>query len=92
MYSFVKCTILATYFYIIPLVKSTHVCQQGISKAGILQSSNCEEQHVLRPFSRESSGAVTDTTQTLKYVSESQSRSSHFVFVQKYNISHVFIC
>ena len=60
----------------LPLVKSTHACQQGISKAGILQSSNCEEQHVLRPFSRESSGAVTDTTQTLKYVSESQSRSS----------------
>ncbi|XP_076095776.1 uncharacterized protein LOC143066849 [Mytilus galloprovincialis] len=59
-----------------PLVKSTHECQQGISKTGILQSSSCEEQHVLRPFSRESSGAVTETKQTLKYITESQSRST----------------
>ncbi|XP_063426893.1 apolipophorins-like [Mytilus trossulus] len=59
-----------------PLVKSTHECQQGISKTGILQSSSCEEQHVLRPFSRESRGAVTETKQTLKYITESQSRST----------------
>jgi hypothetical protein len=52
----------------LPLVKSTHECTQDISKQGILQSSVCEEHHVLRPFSRESSGAVTTTRQSLKYV------------------------
>ncbi|VDI44373.1 Hypothetical predicted protein [Mytilus galloprovincialis] len=45
-----------------PLVKSTHECQQGISKTGILQSSSCEEQHVLRPFSRESMSTEKRTT------------------------------
>lgn len=52
----------------LPLVKSTHECTQDISKQGILHSSVCEEHHVLRPFSRESSGAVTTTRQSLKYV------------------------
>ncbi|XP_063427202.1 apolipophorins-like [Mytilus trossulus] len=60
----------------LPLIKGTHECSQDISKAGILQSSVCEEEHVLRPFSRESSGAITKTKQTLKYVTERVSSSS----------------
>ncbi|XP_071162849.1 uncharacterized protein [Mytilus edulis] len=60
----------------LPLIKGSHECSQDISKAGILQSSVCEEEHVLRPFSRESSGAITKTKQTLKYVTERVSSSS----------------
>ncbi|CAG2211160.1 unnamed protein product [Mytilus edulis] len=60
----------------LPLIKGSHECSQDISMAGILQSSVCEEEHVLRPFSRESSGAITKTKQTLKYVTERVSYSS----------------
>lgn len=57
----------------LPLVKGSHECTQDISKAGIIQTSVCVEEHVLRPFSRDSSGAVTKTTQTLKYLTERSS-------------------
>ena len=65
----------------LPLVKGTHECQQEISKTGILQKSICEELHVLRPFSRDSSGAVTKTVQSLKYVTERTSSSSSGIYL-----------
>ena len=67
-YLYLCCFLFAQEIQSLPLVKSTHECTQDISKQGILQSSVCEEHHVLRPFSRESSGAVTTTRQSLKYV------------------------
>lgn len=65
----------------LPLVKSTHECTQDISKQGILQSIVCEEHHVLQPFSRESSGAVTTTRQTLKYVTVRTAHSTPGILV-----------
>ncbi|XP_056009974.1 uncharacterized protein LOC125679922 [Ostrea edulis] len=54
----------------LPVLKSSHSCQQEISKSGILKGSTCTEQHLFRPFSRESSGAITESRQILKYTSE----------------------
>ncbi|XP_061171948.1 uncharacterized protein LOC133181472, partial [Saccostrea echinata] len=53
-----------------PVMKSSHSCQQEISKSGVLKGSSCTEQHVFRPFSRNDKGAMTESKQTLKYVSE----------------------
>ena len=53
-----------------PVMKSSHTCQQEISKSGILKGSSCTEQHVFRPFSRDSNGAMTESKQTLKYTTE----------------------
>ncbi|KAK3093078.1 hypothetical protein FSP39_010780 [Pinctada imbricata] len=60
----------------LPIMKSLHECQQEVSKSGILKSSTCSESHIFRPFSREESGAVTKSKQTLKYVRESSGVSS----------------
>ena len=53
-----------------PVMKSSHTCQQEISKSGILKGSSCTEQHVFRPFSRDSNGAMTESKQTLKSTTE----------------------
>ncbi|XP_076436385.1 uncharacterized protein LOC143275928 [Babylonia areolata] len=58
----------------LPLMKSTHQCEQTVDQYGILSSATCTESHQFRPFSREASGAVTKVSQSLKY--KSQSRSS----------------
>ncbi|XP_056021701.1 uncharacterized protein LOC130054813 [Ostrea edulis] len=60
----------------LPVMKSSHSCQQEISKSGILKGSSCTEQHLFRPFSRESSGAITESRQTLKYTTEKSGVSS----------------
>ncbi|KAJ8307373.1 hypothetical protein KUTeg_015457 [Tegillarca granosa] len=60
----------------LPIVKSTHECQQVINKEGRLQGASCTESHIFRPFSRESSGAVTKNTQNLKFLRERNGVSS----------------
>ena len=73
-----------------PVMKSSHTCQQEISKSGILKGSSCTEQHVFRPFSRESSGAMTESKQTLKYTTErngvsTASKNYFSIFILKQN-------
>ena len=60
----------------LPLIKSTHECQQEIVTAtGHLKVARCMEQHKFLPFSRLDSGATTHNTQTLTFVKEYKSRS-----------------
>jgi len=49
----------------LPLMRCTHNCEQKIS-GGILQSAVCKEEHVFRPFSKQSSGAKTVVESSLK--------------------------
>ncbi|XP_076472801.1 uncharacterized protein LOC143302134 isoform X1 [Babylonia areolata] len=58
----------------LPLMKSTHQCEQTVDQYGILSSATCTENHQFRPFSREASGAVTKVSQSLKYKSQTGSR------------------
>ncbi|GFS01680.1 apolipophorin [Elysia marginata] len=51
----------------IPLMKTTHECDQVIQREGVLQSSTCTETHVYRPFSNGQSGGATSVRQTLTY-------------------------
>ncbi|KAL8574772.1 hypothetical protein ACOMHN_035315 [Nucella lapillus] len=57
----------------LPLMKSSHECQQTVNQHGILSSATCTELHQFRPFSREASGAVTKVSQSLQYKTESRS-------------------
>ncbi|KAL8574776.1 hypothetical protein ACOMHN_035319 [Nucella lapillus] len=57
----------------LPLMKSSHECQQTVNQHGILSSATCTEIHQFRPFSREASGAVTKVSQSLQYKTESRS-------------------
>ena len=57
----------------LPLMKSTHECEQNVDQNGILSSATCTERHLFRPFSREASGAVTKVSQTLTYKTQSRS-------------------
>ena len=50
----------------LPLLRSSHDCEQTIT-SGILVRSECHESHVFRPFSKQSSGAMTTITQSLVY-------------------------
>lgn len=59
----------------IPIVKSTQECEQEIAKdTGRLNVATCREKHAFVPFSRQDSGAITHSTQTLTYVKEYASR------------------
>ncbi|XP_041357850.1 apolipophorins-like [Gigantopelta aegis] len=49
----------------LPLMKSTHECEQELDKSGFLKSATCREVHVFRPFSKENSGAVTKVSQKI---------------------------
>ncbi|GFS10552.1 microsomal triglyceride transfer protein large subunit [Elysia marginata] len=60
----------------IPLMKTTHECDQVIQKGGVLQSTTCTETHVYRPFSNDKSGGATSVTQTLTYKTYSRGVSS----------------
>lgn len=56
----------------LPIMKSTHTCDQEVSTAGVLTSSTCHEMHTLRPFSKENSGATTEVTQKINFVRETR--------------------
>ncbi|KAK7501815.1 hypothetical protein BaRGS_00006901, partial [Batillaria attramentaria] len=57
-----------------PLMKSSHECEQVVDQYGILTSATCNERHLFRPFSREASGALTKVTQTLKFKGKTTGR------------------
>ncbi|XP_012935328.2 uncharacterized protein LOC101854071 [Aplysia californica] len=60
----------------LPIMKTTHECEQDIQKAGVLKSSTCTETHVYRPFANGNSGGMTEVKQTLTYrTSQSGGRS-----------------
>ena len=61
----------------IPIMKTSHECEQEIEKGEYLKSSTCKESHVFRPFSSGNSGATTSVEQTLTYKSQKyESRKS----------------
>ena len=59
----------------LPIVKSRHTCEQSVS-SGLLARSECRESHVLRPFSNDDSGAMTETRHSLELQSQSTGVSS----------------
>jgi hypothetical protein len=64
-------------------MKETHTCDQEVSIAGVLTSSICHEMHLLRPFSKENSGATTEVTQKMTFVKERAGTISHLGKVLK---------
>ena len=50
----------------LPLLSSTHNCQQTIT-SGHVERSECMERHEFRPFSHDDSAAVTTVKQSLVY-------------------------
>ena len=58
-----------------PLMTSDNECEQVVSR-GIIQSSVCTEKHLFRPFSAQSSGAMTTVVQKLTFRSERSGVSS----------------
>ena len=55
----------------LPLMKSTHECQQEINSAGLLVESSCAEEHIFRPFSSGSNGAMTAVYYKIRFNKES---------------------
>ncbi|KAH9496816.1 hypothetical protein Btru_010355 [Bulinus truncatus] len=53
----------------LPLLKGNYKCIQMVSNEGQLSSASCTESLVFRPFSKKESGARTETTQKLTFVS-----------------------
>ncbi|XP_045158693.2 uncharacterized protein LOC123524511 [Mercenaria mercenaria] len=54
----------------LPLLKSDHNCVHEVDKqSGFLKTVKCTEQHMFRPFSQASSGAITTTSLSLTYLS-----------------------
>ncbi|XP_014669654.1 PREDICTED: apolipophorins-like [Priapulus caudatus] len=58
-----------------PLVSSTHECEQNIFRGSYINSIVCRERHTFRPFSQGDSGATTATSQQLVFVREKRSIS-----------------
>ncbi|CAH1773813.1 unnamed protein product [Owenia fusiformis] len=54
----------------LPLMKSTHDCEQTLHKQGRLLASKCQESHVFRPFNDEKTSSNTTTSQSLTFVKE----------------------
>ena len=52
-------------------MNSTHTCEQRISTSGHMESVLCHEVHMFRPFSQGDSGAMTEVTQKLTFVTKS---------------------
>ncbi len=53
-----------------PIVRSTHECEQQVNRAGVIAQASCKEKHVFRPFSRDNSGATTEVEFTLAFQKE----------------------
>ncbi|KAL3871442.1 hypothetical protein ACJMK2_039441 [Sinanodonta woodiana] len=61
----------------LPILHATHECEQEINtRTQTIKSAICRESYKFLPFSRESSGAVTNSTQKLTYVEERSGVSS----------------
>ena len=58
------------------MVKGTYECEQLITSDNILKKSTCHETHLFRPFSKESSGALTDVTTKLVFRKKDQIMST----------------
>lgn len=54
----------------LPLMRTSHECDQVVNTDGHVQSVLCHETHIFRPFSKENSGASTEVTQKLNFVSK----------------------
>lgn len=54
-----------------PLMSGSHQCEQTIGSNGILERSECSEEHIFRPFSNHKSGASTTARQLLTFSSQS---------------------
>lgn len=52
-------------------MNSSHECEQKISTDGHMESVLCHEVHLFKPFSQGDSGAMTEVTQKLTFVSKS---------------------
>jgi len=55
----------------LPLMKTTHECEQEINKNGLLTKSACRELHIFRPFSDGDGGAQTEVTYKLVFTRKS---------------------
>lgn len=66
----------------LPLLKSSHECEQTLAGEGHASSVTCNEKHIFRPFSSESSGAMTEVISTLTL-----SKTTSAISVQKGRVS-----
>ncbi|XP_041360319.1 uncharacterized protein LOC121376501 [Gigantopelta aegis] len=66
-----------------PLMKSSHECDQVIKTGGYLQKSSCRETHVFRPFSKDNNGAITESTQVLELLRSYNSVSTSKGYISK---------
>ncbi|XP_062612312.1 LOW QUALITY PROTEIN: uncharacterized protein LOC134274081 [Saccostrea cucullata] len=67
----------------LPIMNSTHECEQKISTDGHMESVLCHEIHMFRPFSKGDSGAMTEVTQSLKFVSRTTGTTSRMAEVSR---------
>merc|ERR1739838_1119835 len=59
-------------------VKQNQSCEQTVNNS-VLRTTACVEEHLLKPFSSENSGATTRITQSLQFVSMAVANASDYV-------------
>ncbi|XP_067677415.1 uncharacterized protein [Haliotis asinina] len=77
----------------LPLMKSTHECEQELDKNGLLKSALIRETHTFRPFSRATSGATTKVLQRLNYKSQRSgvtTRQDHILHRSGITFEHAY--
>jgi hypothetical protein len=67
----------------LPILKSTHECEQEVTSTGRLVKVTCTEHHSMRPFAKEGSSATTEVTYTMTFLKESTGVSSSKTAVSK---------
>lgn len=75
-------------------MKSTHECEQEINSKGLLVESKCAEEHVFRPFSSGSSGAMTEVYYKIRFVKESpgiRSRQGMYIIMPSFKKCKIFV-
>nr|XP_034313736.1 apolipophorins isoform X7 [Crassostrea gigas] len=67
----------------LPIMNSSHECEQKISTDGHMESVLCHEVHLFKPFSQGDSGAMTEVTQKLTFVSKSTGTTTRMAEVSR---------
>lgn len=67
----------------LPIMNSSHECEQKISTDGHMESVLCHEVHLFKPFSQGDSGAMTEVTQKLAFVSKSTGTTTRMAEVSR---------
>ena len=71
-----------------PLMKSTHECEQDVNTDGLLIQSACTEIHTFRPFSKDASGATTEVNYKLSFRRQLEGVESSEVKIYLFKRNH----